>query len=156
MSDTFDHEADAYDSLMDSLEEAGADFLFSKKKPKKKKQEDRIEDDYVDNDYHPEPKKKLAFHPQSKTITCKFCGENGFHWNRENDKWLLYDTEGNQHICASATKPNDNELKVMRGLVYHYTQEEPNESDTMNKMLLRVLIEMSERIELLTEELIKK
>ena len=37
----------------------------------------------------------------SRTITCKYCGRDGYHWDQdENDKWRLYTRTGRLHSCS--------------------------------------------------------
>lgn len=36
---------------------------------------------------------------QDGEIACKYCGEEGLHWEETDDGWRLFDYEGDQHVC---------------------------------------------------------
>jgi hypothetical protein len=43
--------------------------------------------------------------------SCNFCGLSGLHWETVNNKWKLYDINGNPHVCKSK-KPAPNKLDI--------------------------------------------
>lgn len=52
-----------------------------------------------------EPKKKKP----KKTITCKNCKQQGFHWQQQDGKWRLYSSSGELHSCY--IKPESKEAR---------------------------------------------
>lgn len=71
MSDTFDHEGDAWDSL-----------------------NDQEQDDYV-------PAYRARQHAYGPRVVCKFCGANGVYWSRVRGGHHLYEKATLQpHVCA--------------------------------------------------------
>ena len=81
-------------------------------------------------------------------VRCKYCNVSGFTWSNEGDFWHLIDSKGEHHKCQSKESLTaiKNEMKVVNGLYYHYTNEEPNKNDSFNKILLNVLVSISEKI----------
>ena len=58
-----------------------------------------------------------------KTITCKYCGRDGFHWGNigteEKPKWRLFDSEEKIHLCGTPggrkIKPKPTSITEFKG-----------------------------------------
>lgn len=162
MSEMFDHELDAtedYFSQLDSGELIGTDSRYNSAKTSSKYDDEDADDEdflYSIKNEKPNMTNSKGFHNKSKTVTCKFCGKNGFTWKQEDTRWFLINSEGESHDCPLKSATANTELEVVKGLVLHYTGKEPERNESMNKMMLRVLVEMSSEIEMLKDELIRK
>lgn len=40
-------------------------------------------------------------------IYCKYCGQDGLHWNNLKDKWRLFDSKGKVHSCRPKVSASD-------------------------------------------------
>lgn len=72
MSDCFDHESDAYESLLNGGDEEP--------------------DGYCSGSLY------IPLRPTTKT--CNNCGVGGLHWKRTVYGWKLYDADSKRHMCG--------------------------------------------------------
>lgn len=82
MSDCFDHEADAWESLDRSLDEGFSPFRRG----------------YSINSFSPrDPNTR----PKQKKVTCAFCGKKKLRWRflLAYGSWRLVAKKGKQHVC---------------------------------------------------------
>lgn len=84
MSDTFDHEGDAYESDL------------------------RHEERYYDGtEMH-------RSYSAPKTVSCKYCNQVGFTWTTRKGKWYMQDGRGELHLCRSETAKAKTEALVFK------------------------------------------
>jgi hypothetical protein len=39
-----------------------------------------------------------------RSVSCRYCGKDGFHWVETKTGWRLFDAEGELHNCAAYGK----------------------------------------------------
>lgn len=87
MSDTFDHEGDAWDSLNDNDDNDDNDEGYAGGNVKRR----RFTGGYV----------------HSSAPSCKRCGKTGLNWQHDGERWVLHEGARKVHRCQSTNAIED-------------------------------------------------